>query len=172
VQLNPPTPGGWAPGTYELTQRVTAPGRPAAVATTTFRVLADADHDGTNLRVRFDPQTLYVPSNGNSVTLTLRAEGDELRTAPVSSVRIVRIANTAVSIPVDASGGTGGWVANGDGTWSAKFSRIAVTCAMHATGLVGGYLPVVVTAGTGASAVRGFDPRYPVTTPETSPATC
>jgi len=171
LQLDPPIPNGWKPGVYTLTQWVTDQYGQRGRASTTYTVLPDPGHLGVNVSVAFNPQTLYVPSNGNDVTVTVRGQGQNLGQVSASSVRIVTVGATTVSIPIDTAGG-GGWSRNSDGSYTAKFSRQAVSCAMSQNGYVGFYVPVVITASGPGFTIRGFDPANPTSSPATTPAAC
>ena len=177
LELNPRFPGGWAPGAYTLTLTVTNSAGLKGTASTTFRVLPDPQHRGSNVRVQFNPQTLYVPSSGTNVTIRVIPQGQDLSKVLASSVHISRVGNTEVSIPTVTGGGTKGWASNGDGTYTAKFDRQVLTCAMFRTGLVAGYIPVTVTGETSTKIANpfvfeGYDPIHPNTNPADSPATC
>jgi hypothetical protein len=151
-----------------LTEKTTNPSTgQTGTATTTFTVLADPNHLGANVTVSFNPQTLYVPSNGQDVTMTVKPQNQKLSSIDPKTVRIVQVGNLAVSIPVDTASGTKGWVANSDGTYTAKFVRLTVSCAVQKTGLVGFYVPIVIAGSStdGSTTIRGFDPKYPNTSP-------
>lgn len=166
LALEPPVPHGWVPGRYDLTLSVTIDGR-AGTTSTYFFVLPDQGHTGRTVGVRFDPQTLFVPSNGNDVTLTLTSNGLDLSALDPSTVKITEVGNVPTSLPM-----TSKLTMNKDGTYQAKFSRQQLTCAMHSNGLSSGYVRVVI-AGTGPGlSMRGYDPQYPNVTPTSPPATC
>lgn len=173
LDLEPATPNGWIPGSYTLTLRAanTATGETGTISVT-YSVLSDPSHSGSNVGVDFNPQTLYVPSSGNDVTLTVTPNGQDLSQVSASSVYITQIGDFEASIPVDTSSGNGGWTAGGGGTYSAKFSRQTITCFMNSHQLSGGYVPVVLTATAPSFSITGFDKVYPTVTPASSPVTC
>ncbi|HVE98179.1 MAG TPA: hypothetical protein VNA12_03275 [Mycobacteriales bacterium] len=168
--LNPPV-NGWTPGTYTLTLQVTG----GATTTTSYVVLPDPGHKGYNAGVAFNPHTLYVPSSGNYVTVTVIPQGQKLSAIDPSTVAITEVGKSLLSKPikVDATAGKTAWAANSDGSYTAKFSRQALSCVMSKQGLVGFWVPVVVSgSGSGGVSFTGFDTKYPMTTPATSPTSC
>ena len=175
LQLNPTTPGGWVTGRYTLTFRATNSNGLSNDATTTVTVLPDPQHRGQNVRVSFAPQTLYVPSSGNDVTLTVTPQTQDLSKIVASSVRISQVGAEAANIPVDTASGTTGWASTSGGSYLAKFSRSALTCFMQSHGLNGGYVAVVITGssapGSSQFTISGFDPVYPTVTPAGSSGT-
>lgn len=176
IELDPLTTGGctgWPVGNYTLYETVTNSAGVSATASTTFTVIADPNHLGTNVTVTFNPQTLYVPSSGNDVAMTVKPQSQNLANIDASTVRISQISGYTVSIPVDTASGTNGWVSNGDGSYTAKFNRQVLTCELALDNLVGQYVQIVLT-GSGKSNlyIRGFDPRNPTTSPASPPASC
>ena len=175
LQLNPTTPGGWVTGRYTLTFRATNSNGLSNDATTTFTVLPDPQHRGQNVRVSFAPQTLYVPSNGNDVTMTVTPQTQDLSKIVAGSVRISQVGAEAANIPIDTASGTTGWGTTSGGSYQAKFSRSALTCFMQSHGLNGGYVAVVITgssaAGSSQFTISGYDPIYPNVTPAGSAGT-
>lgn len=166
LALEPRTPNGWTAGRYDLTLSVTMDGR-TGTTSTYFFVLPDSGHTGRTVGVSFDPQTVFIPSNGNDVTVTLTPYGQDLSILDPATVRITEVGNVPVSLSM-----TSKLVVNKDGTYQAKFSRQQLTCAMQSHGLSSGYVRVVI-AGTGPGvSIRGYDPRYPNVTPASPPATC
>ena len=168
-----PTSGGWAPGDYTLTLTLSPSG---AVARTTYTVLADPGHKGVNVGVQFNPQTLYVPSSGNYVSVTVLPQAQKMSSVDPATVRITEVGKFLLTkseqIGIDPTAGGTGWVRNTDGSYSAKFNRQQLTCAMARYGLVGGYVPVVVSgSGTGVS-FTGYDSKFPNATPASSPVAC
>lgn len=76
----------------------------------------------SNARENFDPDTLYIPSSGNDVTVSITVPGRNLGRFPdfASTVHISEIQGQPVDIPVTA------WNVNPDGSAVAKFSRSVV----------------------------------------------
>ena len=168
--LNPPA-NGWTPGTYTLTLQVTGGGQ----TQTSYVVLPDPGHKGYNAGVSFTPQTLYVPSSGNYVTVTVTPQAQKLSAIDPATVAITEVGKKLLTTPIrlDATAGKTAWAANPDGSYTAKFSRQALSCVMSKQGLVGFWVPVVVSgSGSGGISFTGFDTKYPMTSPATSPAAC
>ena len=83
----------------------------------------------------FDPQTLFVPSSGTSVTMTVRVPLRNLTAVDGSTVRLTEISGADVSTnPLFLN--TGWSVRSGVGT--AKFSRKAINDFLLANHMVGG----------------------------------
>lgn len=166
-----PEPGGWTPGEYTLTLQVSDGGS----ASTSYVILADPGHKGYNVGVTASPQTLYVPSSGNYATFTVTPQAQKLSQIDPKTVAITEVGKLILKQPIriDPSAGNGGWVANSDGTYTAKFNRQALTCLMAQQSYIGFYVPVVIS-GRGSNGVTftGFDPKYPSTLPATKPVTC
>lgn len=170
--LDPPVPGGWTPGRYELCLTVTdtTTGR-SGTTSTYFWIVADPEHTGRTVRVQFAPQSLYIPSNGNDVTLTVTTEHQDLSRIDASTLHLSIVGST---VPLNSKG----WTPNGDGSYTAKFDRLAVSCAVKKAGLASGYARAVLTGSgspdaTGApSRILGWDPHYPHTFPSSSSTTC
>lgn len=170
TEIDPPA-NGWTPGSYTLTEKVTD-ANGTGTASVTYTVLPDPNHLGSNVTVSFDPNTLYVPSSGNDVTLNVKSQSTDLRAIDSKTVRISAIGSFPTNIPVDTASGTTGWVRNSDGTYTAKFNRQTVTCFITTHGLVGLYVPIVLSgSGTGLT-IAGFDPQKPITSPSTSSISC
>ena len=131
---------------------------------------ADADSDSivnvddpqpcvsaNNATVSFDPQTLYVPSSGNDVTLSIKSSAVNLAGVDPSTVEIVKVGQwyttglKATAYSYDSKSKTA----------QAKFNRAQLTQFMHERGLVNRYVPIVVSGRSGTTSFRGFDPRYP-----------
>lgn len=162
LRVDPPT-AGFAPGTWTLTATVTGSSGSSGVSSTTYTVLPDPMHLGVNATVSFEPKTLFVPSSGSDVTVRVVPQHTLLTKELASTVRVVQVGTTAVDLPVTSR--TSGWTSNGDGSWTAKFDRAALTALIEQSGRTGQYVQVVVRGGTGPSAFVGFDPVAPRTTP-------
>lgn len=112
---------------------------------------------GSTLRVDFDPNSLQLTSSGTPITTYLRSSAISMSAVDPASVAIVRIGGLPVRFAATA------WsVSRGVGT--AQFSRPDVVAFMDRNGLVGTYVPVVisVTTTTGTRA-HGLDDRAPFT---------
>ena len=168
--LDPPA-NGWLPGTYTLTLQVTGGGQ----TQTSYVVLPDPGHKGYNVGISFTPQTMYVPSSGNYVTVTVIPQAQKLSAIDPSTVAITEVGKKLLTTPIrlDPTAGKTAWAANADGSYTAKFSRQALSCVMSKQGLVGFWVPVVVSgSGSGGVSFTGFDTKYPTTSPATSPVSC
>lgn len=170
TEIDPPV-NGWTPGGYTLTEKVTDSNGTAS-ASVTYKVLPDPNHLGANVTVNFDPNTLYVPSSGNDVTLTVKSQSTDLKVIDPKTVRLSSIGGFPTSIPVDSASGTTGWVRNSDGTYSAKFNRQTVTCFINQHGQVGMYVAIVLSASGNGVTIQGYDPQKPITSPSTSTVAC
>lgn len=169
TEIDPPA-NGWTPGSYTLTEKVTD-ANGTGTASVSYTVLPDPNHLGSNVTVSFDPNTLYVPSSGNDVTLNVKSQSTDLRAIDPKTVRISSIGSFPTNIGVDTASGTTGWVRNSDGTYTGKFNRQTVTCFITMHGLVGLYVPIVLSgSGTGLT-IAGFDPQKPITSPSTTSTT-
>lgn len=170
---------GWKPGVWTLTATATDSVENTSASTSVnFTVLPDPAHTGSNVGVTFNPQTLYVPSSGNDVTLTVKANGQDLTKVTASTVQISQVGGASTSIPVDTASGTTGWVKNSDGTYTAKFNRQTLTCTITNLGLIGVYVPIVLSGsaldknGNTLFSITGYDHQNPTTSPSGSTIAC
>jgi len=171
LTLQPPVAGGWTPGQYTLTLKLSPSG---AEATTTYVVLADPGHMGLNVGVKFNPQTLYVPSSGNYVSITVTPQAQKLASVDPATVKITEVGKYLLTTPIgiDPTAGGTGWARHSDGSYTAKFNRQRLTCEMSKHGLAGFYVPVVISgSGTGFS-FTGYDSKSPNATQNSTPVAC
>lgn len=111
-----------------------------------------------NVAVDFDPDTLYVPSSGNPVTVYLHSKSIDLRTIDGATVKIETAAGTPMQLsPIS-------WEASAKSA-KAQFDRAVLTQLLADEGLIGFYVPLVITGTTPTGGVRGVDPSAPVTSP-------
>ena len=177
---------GWYPGNYTLSETATDSSGQTGTTSVKFTVVADPSRTGNNINVTFDPQTLYVPSNGNDVTVTVApwssdpTVANELKGVTSSQVYVTEVGPDLLNgtngnqppLPVDAASGTSGWTSNGNGTYTTKFVRSALTCAMDKYGLNQGYILVRITIAGNGFTLTGYDPVNPTVTPNPSPIAC
>ena len=125
--------------------------------------IPDVDDDNpcvsaNNATVKFDPQNLYVPSEGNDITLYVKSGALDLGNVKPSTVAISKIGPWYVDFKAKS------WAYdNKSKQWVAKFGRHEVTKFMSDKGLVDQFVPVVITGSDGTKTFRGFDPKYPYT---------
>lgn len=132
----------------------------------------DADKDGiansddpfpctssVNVTAQFNPQTLYVPSTGNDVTVYLSSSSFNLAGVNPSTVMITQVGPWRTAFPATS------WSICA-GTVTVKFDRQALNNFLASKGLVRGvYVPIVVTGATSTATFRALDPKYPTVTP-------
>ena len=145
---------------------------------------ADADHDPSNadgdpdgdgiptrsdpqpcvsantVTVNFDPDTVQLSSTGVPITMYVTApSGRDLRTVPLSSVRITQIGPYNTNMPAYS------WQTLCATQGTAKFDRATFNNFFNThPDLIGQKVTVVIT-GTGSTfTMRGFDPNAPLIT--------
>jgi hypothetical protein len=118
---------------------------------------ADSDPctSASNVAVEFDPETLYVPSVGQYVTLYATGDPALLAAVDPATVAVTSLAGHAVHLPAQAWGVAGG-------TATVKIDKQALNRHLADLDLVGRYVPVVLTSA-GAAAIRGLDLDHPIT---------
>lgn len=104
----------------------------------------------------FEPDTLYVPSTGSTVSVRLSLDGAVID----GSVSMTRIGGFPVQQPALSVS------TERDGTVVAKFDRQWLNAFLTEKQLIGTYVPIVITGlradGTG---FRALDPASPITSP-------
>lgn len=106
----------------------------------------------------FEPNTLYVPSEGTVVTVYIRSSKVDVRTFSASGVAITQIAQWPAWIPALS------WSVS-RGVATVKFDKQALSSFIASRGLVGQYVPVAVTGSSTTSTLRAVDPTAPYTSP-------
>jgi hypothetical protein len=92
----------------------------------------------------FGPDVLYVPSNGDEVTITVASSRRDLRQIAASSVRITDISGADLSMPAFR------WTVDKRGVGIARFDRQAVIQQVQSLDLVGQTISITI-AGTSLS---------------------
>lgn len=111
--------------------------------------------------ITFDPSTLYVPSNGNTVTVYVKVPGQNLAEVVGGSVRITRISGRgrgtydATTDPAFFDFTNLSWSVSGT-TGTAKFDRQALNSFLLVRNLVGTTVTVTV-AGRSANPAWRFE---------------
>lgn len=111
-----------------------------------------------NATADFEPNTLYVPSAGSSVTVYLRSSTVSLSSVRPDTVAITQVGQWAVWLPATA------WSVS-KGVATVKFDKQVLSAFLAQKGLVGQYVPVAVTASSTSGPIRAVDPTAPYTSP-------
>lgn len=95
--------------------------------------------DAYTVFATFGPDVLYIPSSGDSVTITVTSPRRDLKQVAGSTVRISDLSGAVVSIPATS------WTVDKKGVGVARFSRQAVSQMLTTLGLVGQTVTVTIT---------------------------
>lgn len=111
-----------------------------------------------NATVDFEPNTLYVPSSGN--TVTVHVTGPTVAGVDRTTVVLERVAGFTVRLPALS------WSVDAAGRGTAKFDKQKLNAAIARADLVGLYVPMIVTArGIDGVPISTHDRTAPVTSP-------
>ena len=104
----------------------------------------------------FDPNTLFIPSNGNPVTFYVKSPNRALADVAATSIRLSRIQGATISPTDPVFNGTAlSWVVGANGVGVAKFDRSGLTRWLDDHDLEN-KLPNLTITGAGTSLFNGI----------------